>query len=121
MNPTKKILFIMQHSPYGNTRAREALDAALACAAFEQPVQLLFTDDGVWQLLPDQQASTVGNKDIGKMLGALAYYDINAVFTDSTALRTRNLTPADLAIQTTAVETDAMRQLIHAADCVITL
>jgi tRNA 2-thiouridine synthesizing protein C len=117
----KKILFIMQRAPYGSSTAREALDAALACAAFEQNVQLLFTGDGVWQLLPLQNAAVVGSKDIGKMLGALAYYDINGIFVDHASLQARELTVDQLAIPVISLDTTTLRQLVQEADCVISL
>ena len=44
----KSILFVVQHTPYGSSATQEALDAALATAAFEQNVQLFFSGDGVW-------------------------------------------------------------------------
>lgn len=119
--PRKKILFILQRAPYGTSAAREALDAALAAAAFEQDVQLLFAGDGVWQLLPDQQPDAIHSKGIGKMLQALDYYDINQTFVDSVSLTDRQLDSAQLAIPVTAVTGTALQDLIRAADCVIAL
>ncbi|HQQ64324.1 MAG TPA: sulfurtransferase complex subunit TusC [Pseudomonadales bacterium] len=117
----KNILFILQHAPHGNSSTRESLDAALACAAFDQQVQLLFIDEGVWNLLPGQHAGAINSKDTGKMLGALAYYDIRDVFADSFSLQARQL-PADaLAIPVTILPADAVRALVKHADCVIQL
>ena len=119
--PRKKILFILQRAPYGTATAREALDAALAAAAFEQDVQLLFAGDGIWQLLPDQQADAIASKDIGKMLQALGYYDINEIFVDAVSLAERQLDTTQLAIPVTAVAGTALQALVRAADCVIAL
>jgi len=49
------ILFVMTQAPYGNSLAKESLDALLASGVFEQEVSALFTGDGVWQLIKDQQ------------------------------------------------------------------
>ncbi len=117
----KKILFILQRAPHGTSTARETLDAALACAAFEQNVQLLFTGDGVWQLLAEQKPSGIGSKDISKMLGALAYYDIHAVFADRYSLDARQLSAETLAIPVTPLEASTLRELVRDADCVINL
>ena len=117
----KKILFIMQRPPYGSSAARESLDAALAAAAFEQEVQLLFTGDGVWQLLPDQAADAIHCKNIGKMLQALAYYDIKDVFADGASLAERQLAVEHLSIPVTALEGGPLRKLLQDADCVIAL
>lgn len=50
-------LFILRQSPYHGSLAREALDMALAFAAFDENVQLLFLDDGVFSITerPRQQ------------------------------------------------------------------
>ena len=42
----KRALVIIRHSPYGSSLGRAALDTALAMAAFEQPVDILFMGDG---------------------------------------------------------------------------
>lgn len=117
----KKILFVLQRAPYGSSSARESLDAALAAAAFEQDVQLLFSGDGVWQLLPDLQADAIAGKDIGKMLQALAYYDIEHVYADAQSLAERGLSAATLAIPVMPLTNHPLRQLFRDADCVIAL
>lgn len=117
----KKILFVLQRAPYGSSSARESLDAALAAAAFEQDVQLLFSGEGVWQLLPNQQADAIASKDIGKMLQALAYYDIDRVYADAQSLAERGLAAETLAMAVTPVAAHALQQLFRDADCVIAL
>ncbi len=52
--PSKKLLFISRHAPYGSSLARDALDAVLASSAYDQQLSLLFMDDGVFQLLKNQ-------------------------------------------------------------------
>lgn len=122
MNTARKtILFILQRAPYASSAVREALDAALAAAAFEQDVQLLFTGDGVWNLLQGQQPEVIAGKDTSKMLQALSYYDIEAVYVDSPSLDARNLSAEQLAIPAATIAGDALRLLVKNADCVITL
>lgn len=121
MNTVKTILFILQRAPYGSSATREALDAALAAAAFEQNVQILFTGDGAWHLSADQQADAISSKDTSKMLQALDYYDISDVFVDEISLQERGLSAAPLAIATKAIGGDALKKLIRTADCVVAL
>ena len=40
--PKKTVLIVLRHSPYGSGLAKAALDTALATAAFDQAVDLLF-------------------------------------------------------------------------------
>lgn len=120
-NARKTLLFILQRAPYGDSTTRETLDAALAAAAFEQNVQLLFIGDGVWNLLLEQNADCINSKDTGKMLQALNYYDIEAVFSDNTSLQERGLSADNLAIAVKNLNDDAVKNLVRAADCVIAL
>ena len=52
-----KSLLIITRRPPAHLAAREALDLALAAAAFGVPVGLLFMDDGVLQLRKGQDAT----------------------------------------------------------------
>jgi tRNA 2-thiouridine synthesizing protein C len=116
----KTLLFILQRAPYGNSATREALDAALAAAAFEQNVQILFTGEGVWNLLPDQDTSGINSKDTSKMLQALDYYDISDVFVDEISLQERGIT-TKFAITAKTIGGDTLKKLIKTADCVTAL
>lgn len=118
---TKTLLFILHRAPYGTSSLRDSLDAALAAAAFEQRVQLLFSGDGVLALLPGQQADAIGSKDTGKMLQALGYYDINEIYADAVSLEERGLDPAILAIAVTVADHTTLRQLLGEADTVIAI
>ena len=60
----KQILCISRHAPYSGNLAREALDTVLAAAVFDQAIGLLFMDDGVYQLLQEQQNITLDKKNI---------------------------------------------------------
>ena len=121
MNTAKTILFILQRAPYGKSATREALDAALAAAAFEQNVQILFTGDGAWNLLQEQNASSINSKDTSKMLQALDYYDISDVFVDDISLQERGISAMQFAITAKTIDGDTLKQLIKTADCVIAL
>lgn len=117
----KTVLFLVQRPPYGTTAARDTVDAILACASFGQPIQVLFAGDGVWQLTQEQAADNIGMKDIGKLLSALPYYDVTTLFAEQTALATRNIHVTDSCIPVTALNDDAIRQLVRNADHIIAI
>lgn len=94
----KHFLIVCRQPPYGSSLAREALDVALATAAFDQPVAMLFLGDGVLQLLQPQDAAGIGQKSHDKQLSALPLYDIDALYVDSQSLRERGLDAAELAV-----------------------
>lgn len=50
-------LILFRKPPYGSSALKEARDAALAFAAFDQTVYALFMEDGVYQLLKDNKSN----------------------------------------------------------------
>ncbi len=93
---TKKLLFISRQAPYGNTRAREALDATLAASVYDQQLSLLFMDDGVLQLVVGQDSAGIDQKNLSKQLSALPLYDISPLYVHRQSLAQRGLAPQDL-------------------------
>lgn len=87
----KKILFISRQPPYGNSHPREALDALLAATAYEQDLSLLFMDDGVFQLLENQNPKNIYQKNLGAALKALEFYDVENIYVDAQSLVMRNI------------------------------
>ncbi len=118
---SKKILFILQHAPYGEARAREALDVVFAAAAFDQQIQLLFTGEGLWQLLKEQQGGDIDCKDISRLLGALLFYDIDTIFVDAVSLHARGLCVEQFSLPVVVLSTKDMREMVRNADCVLSL
>lgn len=93
-----KPLFLFRHPPYGTDIAREGLDMALAFAAFEQRVSILFLDDGVWQLLPAQTGPLLHTKSFNQLLQVLPHYDINDLFVLQESLIERQLQTDQLSL-----------------------
>ena len=50
-----KFLYLLRRPPYSGSLAAEAIDSILVAGVFDQRVSVLFKDDGVLQLLKDQQ------------------------------------------------------------------
>lgn len=114
-------LFLLRQSPYGSTLAREALDMALATAAFDQKVQLVFLNDGVYQLLQDQQAELKQRKNISKTLLALELYEIEEVYADEQSIKERGLHTYQLAENIRYLNNEQISILIKQADAVMSL
>ncbi len=116
---SKRILIVTRHAPYGSSLAREAIDATLATGVFEAELSLLFLDDGVWQLLAEQQPQQIGQKNLGNMLGALAIYDVERVYADADALSARGLAAEALAIAVEPLSAERVAQMIAEHDVVL--
>jgi len=108
----KNTLVVIRHSPYGSGLARAAVDAALAMAAFEQPVKVLFLGDGVLQLFPSQDSQRIGLKNIGRLLASFPLYGIEQVYADAQALRRYGMDPLTAPVNTLPLEDDAVRALL---------
>lgn len=93
---TKKFVYINRKAPYGTVYALESLEVVLIAAAFEQEVQLIFMDDGVYQLTKNQSTDGIGMKNFSKAYKALGDYDINQIYICNDSLAERGLTPDDL-------------------------
>lgn len=96
---------LCRSAPYGSSRARDALDLAMALGAFEQAVSLLLMDDAVLMLLPDQDPSPAVSKNLFKVSGALQTFGVSAVLADAEALEKRGLAAADLPDDVTVLGT----------------
>lgn len=93
---TKKFVYVNRKAPYGTVYALESLEVVLIAAAFEQEVQLIFMDDGVYQLTNGQSTDGIGMKNFSKTYAALGDYDINQVYVCNDSLAERGLTADDL-------------------------
>ena len=114
--PRKKLLLICRHAPYGNTLARAALDVALAGAAFDQDLSLLFLDDGVWQLVPGQTAAEIGSKSLRATLDSLPLYDLEQFHVCTDSLASRGLEADELPGQLVLVNRDELGAFIASHD-----
>ena len=115
----KSLLLVFRRPAYGSGLARGGYDLALAAAAFEQPVSLLFMDDGVWQLLPDQQPGQIDAKSIESTLASLPLYDVESLYAEQRSLDARGLAAADLAAEVAVVDEARLRELMSSHDQVL--
>jgi tRNA 2-thiouridine synthesizing protein C len=112
---TKKFLYVNRKAPHGSIYAHEALEVVLIGAAFEQDVTLAFIDDGVYQLLQNQDTSAIGTKNFAPTFRALGDYDVNQIYVERESLEKRGLSKDDLMPLTWEDEDDdwAEKDSIH--------
>ena len=96
MSETKTFVYMNRKAPYGTVYALESLEVVLIGAAFEQHVQLVFIDDGVYQLTKGQATDGIGMKNFSPTYSALGDYDIKEIYVDEQSLKDRGLTMDDL-------------------------
>ena len=93
---TKKFLYVNRKAPHGSVYALESLEVVLIGAAFEQDVSLAFVDDGVYQLLRNQDTGDIGTKNFSPTYRALGDYDSSKIYVERESLELRGLTQDDL-------------------------
>lgn len=89
-------LVIISQAPYSDWTGRESLDMAFSLAAFDQPVTLLFTNDGVNWLRKAQQADAVQQKSVEKNLSAAPIFGVSALMADHEACTRFGLNEANM-------------------------
>jgi tRNA 2-thiouridine synthesizing protein C len=112
---SKKFLYINRKAPHGTMYAQESLEVVLIAAAFEQDVTLAFVDDGVYQLMQNQDTSGIGSKNFSPTYRALGDYDVNRIYVEQESLELRGLSKEDLMPLTYEDEDDdwAEKDSIH--------
>ncbi|MDH4873743.1 sulfurtransferase complex subunit TusC [Pseudomonas sp. BN515] len=117
----KSMLIISRQGPWSGPGAREALDIALAGGAFDLPLGLLFLDDGVFQLVANQQPTTLEQKDLTANLQALPLFGVESLYASRRSLQERGLEDATLKLAVEVLDDSALTALIDRYDQVLTL
>ena len=94
----KTLTFLARSGPYGSSKAKALLDMVLSAAVFEQKIQYIFLDDGVYQLLSDQDSAQLGAKNVSAALPALDLYGVDRIYLDTESLQARGLQSRQLLI-----------------------
>lgn len=115
----KKLLFRLSKPPYGRSQAREALDAVLAAAAFEQDVSVLFVGDGLYQLLKNQKPGEIDQKNFAASFGLFGLYGITQIYAPDADLKARNLTPDTLLLPVTPLSRQDLIALMRTQDQIL--
>ncbi len=109
-------LFINRRSPYGSSHAQEALDMAYTLSAFEHKVSLIFMDDGVLQIIREQDPSSIGMKNISSTFRAWEDYEIEHIYVEKESLEMRGVKETDLLIVAEIIDADHLGKIIEKQD-----
>ncbi|WP_207896678.1 sulfurtransferase complex subunit TusC [Cricetibacter osteomyelitidis] len=112
-----KLAFVFRTAPHGTSVSREGLDALLAATAFcdENEIAVHFMDDGVLNLLKNQQPDHILQKDYIPLFKLLDLYDIENRYICEQSLQRFSLSEQDLVLNLQKTDrTLLMRQLNQA-------
>ena len=95
-NKQTRTNIIIESPPFSTINGKEGVDLALVCAAFDQQINLIFADQGVFHLINSQDGAYIEDKLHDKQLNALEFYDIEKIYVESESLDELNLTKENL-------------------------
>lgn len=111
-NNTKHIGLVCRTPPYGNSKARELIDIALAAGVFDQEVCLFFLGDGIFQLQAEQSPINIEQKNHGKLIDMLEIYGINNIVVQESAMLSRNIKRSEISKDFQVLDDTSINALI---------
>lgn len=116
----KNIAVIIRSAPYGSSKARDAIDFVLTASAYEQDISVVFQNDGVFQLLQNQDSSELQLKRISALISAFEMYEIDQVYYSQSCLIERNIDHKHLINGPQEIDEYEIQNILNKADTVLT-
>ncbi|MFT7685283.1 MAG: tRNA 2-thiouridine synthesizing protein C [Candidatus Azotimanducaceae bacterium] len=114
----KKFLFVQHQGSYTNLSAQEGFDALLMGSAFVD-CSLLFMDDGVFQLLEEQESHLIQRKNFIAGFGALKDYGVEKIYCSQSALQARNIKEDSLNLDVLCIKDAELSALFDHSDVIL--
>jgi len=97
-------LVIIKSSPYKDTQAQDGLDFVMAAAAFDLPVKILFQNEGIFNLIRNQDSSLVNRDNFIDFIKAAELYEIDPIYIIKSDLDKYNLDLNKLIIESNIIK-----------------
>ena len=117
-----KIAFLFHTSPHGTSISREGLDAILAATAFCEPndIGIFFIDDGVLNLIDNQQPEIIQQKDFIRTFKLLDLYDVEQRFICTASLQKFKLDNRELILSCEKINRSLLLEKLNQAEKLFT-
>lgn len=117
-----KIAFLFRTSPHGTSISREGLDAILAVTAFCEPndIGIFFIDDGVLNLIDNQQPEIIQQKDFIRTFKLLDLYDVEQRFICTASLQKFKLDNRELILSCEKIDRSLLLEKLNQAEKLFT-
>ncbi len=112
-------MYVNRKAPHGTIYAFESLEVVLIGAAFNQDVSAVFLDDGVYQLVKNQDTRGIETKNFSRTYRALADYDVDKIYLERGSLEARGLTEADLLVPVQILSAQELAQRMAEQDVIL--
>lgn len=114
-----QLTYLFRSAPHSSSAGREGVDALLAASAYCEDISVIFSGDGVYQLLRGQEVGNILCKDYSPMLKLFDLYDIEQVYVCETSLSERGLLQADLVIEAKKLSLSELSAQLHQASKIL--
>lgn len=115
-----KVAWVFHTPPHGSAAGREGLDAIFATSAYSEEQALFFVGEGVLHLVNHQHPESILSRDYISAFKLLDLYDIEARYVCQQSLVSWGLSEQDLLIEVEVVDAQALAQLLHHYDQLLT-
>lgn len=117
-----KIAFLFRTSPHGTSISREGLDAILAATAFCEPndIGIFFINDGVLNLIDNQQPEIIQQKDFIRTFKLLDLYDVEQRFICTASLQKFKLDNRELILSCKKINRSLLLEKLNQAEKLFT-
>jgi tRNA 2-thiouridine synthesizing protein C len=96
-NQTNQIInVVISQTALTSASFKESIDLALVCAAFDQTVNIIFIDNGVYNIVQNQSYQELNDKNHLDILKGLEFYDIYNIYAEIESLDRRNITSENI-------------------------
>ncbi len=126
----KTITFMNRKAPYGTIYALEVLETVLISAAFEQHANIVFVDDGVYQLKKGHDTKEINMKNFSPTFGIIEMEkedadeddDIDMVWriiVEKESMEARGLSKDDFKVDIEILSAAELADVLESSDIVI--
>ncbi len=126
----KTITYLNRKAPYGTIYALEVLESVLISAAFEQHANIVFVDDGVYQIKKGHDTADLGMKNFLPTYGIIEMekedadedddIDMNwRIIVEKESIEARGLTKEDFKVDVEVLSSTELAEVLNASDAVI--
>ncbi len=118
----ERVLIIFRKGPYGHINSLEGIRIAQGLLVLDVEADAVFIDDGVFNLVKDQNPTGIGHHSVMGALEAMHRYDI-PIFACKQSMQKRGLTIEDIdpALEVKVISLEELSDLLLQAEATIAL
>lgn len=112
-----KVLLVLERAPYEAPHSQETIELALTLLAFDQRVDLLVVEKGIFQLNASQRPSLIGARGISQLLEMAKWYGLGQIWFEREALA--RMKGKELLFEGEEISKERIAELLQSYDLVL--